>query len=238
MSLQVVVDLPAPAIAQEDTVVGVDLGVHHPAVTASRHFFGPRRWKALEQRRFRLRRALHSTGTRSAKRHLHTLSGQQLRFQRECDHLLSRRIAQSSPAGSTIVLDNLTYIRQRVRQRQGKQQRRVHRWRFAQLAGLITSQGQERGQRVVFIDPRQTSQTCSRCGAHARTNRRSQALFSGRHPACGCTLTADLNASDTIRNKHAFQPRQDFGSWAVVKRPLVSSACRSGTSPALERWGA
>lgn len=199
-TLHVVVDVPTPDIAKDDTVVGVDLGLTHPAVTSTRHFFGKRRWKEIERRRFRLRRALQSKGTRSAKRHLRKLSGKQQRFHRDCDHVLSKRIVQSSPAGSTMVLENLTHIRSRVKQRKGKQQRRLHSWSFAQLARFITYKGQERGQRVVLIDPRHTSQTCSRCGYQARNNRRSQALFSCR--SCSYTLNADLNASYNIRNKH------------------------------------
>lgn len=201
-SLHIVVDVPPPDRARNEAVVGVDLGLNHPAVTSTRHFFGKRRWKEIEQRRFRLKRALQSKGTRSAKRHLRKLSGKQMRFHRDCDHVLSKRIVQSSPEGCTIVLENLTHIRRCVKQRKGKQQRRLHSWSFAQLASFITYKGQERGQRVVFVDPRHTSQTCSRCGYHARNNRRSQALFSCRRPECGYTLNADLNASYNIRNKY------------------------------------
>jgi len=54
--------------------------------------------------------------------------------------------------------------------------------------------------RVVAIDPRHTSQTCSRCGYQHRSNRRSQSLFRCR--ACAYQLNADLNASYNIRDKH------------------------------------
>lgn len=220
-SLHVVVDVPAPEIAKDDTVVGVDLGLNHPAVTSTRHFFGKRHWKEIEQRRFRLKRALQSKGTKSAKRHLRKLSGKQRRFHRDCDHVLSKRIVQSSPAGCTLVLENLTHIRSHVKQRKGQQQRRLHSWSFAQLAGFIIYKGQERGQRVVIIDPRHTSQTCSACGYQARNNRRSQSLFSCR--SCGYILNADLNASYNIRNKHL----------ASLGRALAGGSSSSGLSSPL-----
>jgi IS605 OrfB family transposase len=199
-SLHIVIRAPVPDSAKSDAVVGVDLGLNHPAVTSTRRFLGQRRWKEIEQRRFRLKRALQSKGTKSAKRHLKQLSGKHLRFHRDCDHVLSKQIVQRSPAGATIVLENLTPIRQRVKQRKGKQQHRLHRWSFAQLKGLITYKAEERGQRVVTMDPRHTSQTCSACGQQSRHNRRSQALFSCRQ--CGYTLHADLNAAKNIAAKH------------------------------------
>lgn len=227
-SLHVVVSVPVPAIAKDDAVVGVDLGLTHPAVTSTRRFLGQRRWKEIDQRRFRLKRAHQSKGTKSAKRHLKKLSGKQLRFHRDCDHVLSKQIVHSSPAGSTIVLENLTHIRSRVKQRKGQQQRRLHSWSFAQLKSFITYKAEERGQQVVLVDPRHTSQTCSACGHQARNNRRSQSLFSCRNPQCGYTLNADLNAGYNIRNKHL----------ASLGRTLAGGLPSSGlSSPLLGREG-
>ncbi len=54
--------------------------------------------------------------------------------------------------------------------------------------------------KVVAIDPRHTSQTCSKCGFQHRSNRKSQSLFLCRE--CSYQLNADLNASYNIRDKH------------------------------------
>jgi transposase len=54
--------------------------------------------------------------------------------------------------------------------------------------------------KVVAIDPRHTSQTCSRCGFQSRSNRKTQALFLCKN--CAYSLNADLNASYNIRAKH------------------------------------
>lgn len=199
-SLHVVISALVPDIAKSDAIVGVDLGLAHPAVTSTRRFLGKRRCSISFQRRLPRKRALQSKGTKSAKRHLRKLSGKQMRFHRDCDHVLSKHIVQSSLASSTIVLENLTHIRSRVKQRQGKQQRRLHSWSFAQLKSFITYKAEERGQRVVTVDPRHTSQTCSACGYQARNNRRSQSLFSCRQ--CSYTLNADLNAAKNIAAKH------------------------------------
>src|SRR5689334_89741 len=50
--LHIVVALPAPVVAPASEVIGVDLGLNHPAVTSNKHFLGERRWKEQERRIF------------------------------------------------------------------------------------------------------------------------------------------------------------------------------------------
>ena len=184
-TLHIVVDVPDPIVAPNDTIVGVDLGINRPAVNSERHFLGEKCWKEQERRYFRLRRKLQARGTTSAKRHLKRLSGKQLRQRRDHDHVLSKRIVHSTPPGATIVFENLTHIRETSKIGRGKgnknveHKRKLHSWTFAQLFAFVDYKAQERGVHVERIDPRHTSQTCSWCGHQARNNRRSQSIFHG-----------------------------------------------------------
>ncbi len=229
-TLHIVVSIPEPAIGASGEVIGVDLGLNRPAVTSARQFLGEKRWKEQERRTFRLKRKLQAKGSRSAKRHLKKLSGKQFRRHRDHDHVLSKRIVQNTPEGATIVLENLKNIRQTSNMGRGKKdsqkrenKRRLHSWSFAQLYSFIEYKSQARGIRVVKIDPRHTSQTCSKCGHQARTNRRSQSVFHCR--SCGYQLNADLNASLNIREKYSASLAQDGTpvlSGSAVKGPIVS----------------
>lgn len=229
-TLHIVVSLPEPSIPPTTTVVGVDLGLNRPAVTSNRQFLGEKRWKEQERRVFRLKRKLQAKGTRSAKRHLKKLSGKQFRRRRNHDHVLSKHIVQHASPGSTLVLENLKNIRDTSKMGRGKQgskkrdnKRRLHSWSFAQLYSFIEYKAEARGMRVVKIDPRHTSQTCSKCGYQARTNRRSQSVFHCR--SCGYQLNADLNAAHTIREKYLASLAQDGTpvlSGFAVKEPIVS----------------
>src|SRR5260370_29103488 len=107
-----VVEIPTPSIPSTDEVIGIDLGLNHPAVTSNRQFLGEKQWKEQERRTFRLRRKLQAKGSRSAKRHLKKLSDKQFRRRRDHDHVLSKRIVQHATPGSTIVLENLKNIRE------------------------------------------------------------------------------------------------------------------------------
>lgn len=232
--LHVVVQVPEVVVSPIDVVVGVDLGLNRPAVTSERAFLGRKHWKEVDRRRFRITRKLQSNGSKSAKRHLRKLAGCGRRFHRDCDHVLSKRIVQHTAPGSTLVLENLTNIRDRSAIG-GPTKRRLHAWSFAQLYGFIAYKAEERGIRVVRVDPRHTSQTCSRCGYQARNNRRSQALFVCRQ--CAYSLNADLNAAINIREKYRTSRAAAGRPAAVgspVKLPIVSNPGREcGTSPAL-----
>jgi IS605 OrfB family transposase len=221
--LHVVVTAPAPQIAPTEQVVGVDLGLARPAVTSQNHFLGKKVWKAIEGRLFHLKRALQKKGSRSAKRHLGRVRHKQARFRRDCDHVLSKQIVESAEPGATVVLENLTDIRKRTKaRRKTETKRRIHAWSFAQLKAFIAYKAEERGLTVVVVDPRHTSQACSRCGHSVRTNRRSRGRFVCRK--CGYELQADLNAARNIAAKyHAGGGRAAAGG-RPVNPPIVSTS--------------
>lgn len=213
----VVVSLPAPEVAPSDVVVGCDLGLTRAAVTSDNRFHGGRRWRELEARDFRIRRKLQKCGSKSARRHLRKLSGRIARRRRDHDHVVSRRIVDGPQPGSTLAVENLTDLRSRVRARKANGgQRRLYAWSFATLKGYLTYKAEAHGIRVESLDPRHTSQTCSRCGFQSRHNRRSQSEFQCR--SCGFQLNADLNGSRNIGTK---QPCYTRGWRATVKRPIV-----------------
>ncbi len=148
-TLHVVVSIPAPSIAPTDEVIGVDLGLARPAVTSTRQFLGEKRWQEQERRIFRLKRKLQKKGSKSAKRHLKTLSGQLFRQRKDHDHVLSKRIVQHTAPGSTIVLENLKDIRATSSIGRGKKnktvetKRRFHSWSFAQFHGFLSYKAEE-----------------------------------------------------------------------------------------------
>jgi putative transposase len=110
--------------------------------------------------------------------------------------------------------------------------RRMHSWSFAQLSSFTEYKAAARGSIVTKVDPRQTSQTCSKCGYHHRSNRRSQSLFKCRQ--CGYCLNADLNASKNIREKYITSLASVDTSSLVgtsVNVPIVSTLRSEGQPP-------
>ncbi len=198
--LHVVVTLPAVEFVPNGDVIGVDFGITRPAVASNNQFFGKRSWKNTERRYFRLKRALQSKGSDSAKRHLKKLSHKVSRFRLNCDHVVSRQLVQSVSPGATIAIENLMEIRNTTQQNGREQRRAMHQWTFNRLRDLLVYKAEGCGCVVVGVDPHHTSQCCSRCGYVHRSNRRSQSRFKCQN--CGFELNADLNGSRNIAVKY------------------------------------
>ncbi|PKL76043.1 MAG: transposase [Candidatus Melainabacteria bacterium HGW-Melainabacteria-1] len=200
--LHVVVSTPPKEVTAQqepEQLVGVDLGIVSPAVDSRGWSYGAEHWKDVQARNFKLRRELQSKGTRSAKRKLKRIAGRERRFRRDCDHVLSKRLVQSMAAGETLVFEDLTHIRGRVKACRA-QRRRLHSWSFAQLQDFVKYKAEAVGIQVALVDPRYTSQTCSQCQYVSRSNRPEQAVFKCRQ--CGFKCHADYNAALNIRANH------------------------------------
>lgn len=213
--MHVVVTLPDPPIpAETGKVVGVDVGISRIAVSSDGEFFDGKRVKEHAREFFRLRRALQAKGTKSARRHLKRLRRQENRFRRDVNHRVSKLLVASLPPGSTIVMENLTDIRERVKARR-QQRRELHNWPFAQVQQFVTYKAAMRGIQVSYVDARYSSQSCSRCGHLARSNRQMQSWFLCRK--CGYQLNADLNAARNLARR-----ANGASGGLFVNRPIVS----------------
>ncbi|MDN8793375.1 transposase, partial [Staphylococcus aureus] len=85
--------------------------------------------------------------------------------------------------GDTIAIEDLTGIRSRTTKR-GKEARHLHNlWPYHLFRTFLTYKAERKGIRVVAVNPRDTSKTCSRCGHCSKGNRKTQAVF--RCETCG-----------------------------------------------------
>ena len=75
----------------------------------------------------------------------------------------------------------------------------LQHWTYYDLQSKIENKAKEHGIRIVKINPRYTSQRCSKCGAIDSGSRTSQARFCCTK--CGFTANADYNASQNISIK-------------------------------------
>ena len=196
--LHVVVSCPVTIVEPTGKAIGVDLGINRLAVTSQPRFFGSKHLKESNNRSFRLRRALQGKGTKSARRHLKKLSGRLKRFQADCNHVIAKQIVSSCQPGDTLVMENLTDIRERTKARR-QQRRAMSNWSFRQLQGFIAYKAAWKGVHVQFVDARYTSQACSRCGYIDKRNRVNQSQFSCKH--CGYQQHADLNAASNLASR-------------------------------------
>lgn len=203
------VEVMAEATREVSEYLGVDLGIVNIATDSDGERYSGDAIERVRVRHQRLRDALQARGTRSAKRHLRRLVGQEARFRSDTNHVISKRLVASAKGTDRgLALEDLRGIRGRVTVRQG-QRARHGAWAFHQLRAFVAYKAERSGVPVVIVDPRNTSRTCPACACCDKRNRPSQSEF--RCIACGFGGNADHVASRNI----AFR--------ATVNRPIVSN---------------
>jgi putative transposase len=196
-----------PQIAETDAAIGIDLGIVNLATDSEGQTFTGAKVHEVRQRYHQRRQELQRVGTPSAKRRLKKLSGREKRFQKDINHKISKTLVRKAVVSrKALALEDLTGIRERTTVRRENRYER-HSWAFYQLRMYIAYKAAWASVDVRFVDPRNTSRTCSECGHCTKANRQSQASFQCKQ--CGFCCNADLNAAINI-------------SRADVKRPLVA----------------
>lgn len=210
--LLVTLDTPEEPPMEPTRFLGVDLGIVTLATDSDDNSYTGLPVEVVRQRCGRARQTYQSTHTRSAKRRLKKMARHEARFRRDVNHCIAKQlVAHAKDTQAALSLEELTGIRDRMTVRKG-QRNKQHSWSFNQLRQFVTYKAQRAGVPVVFVDPRNTSRTCSRCGFVEKRNRRSQAEFSCLR--CGHTLHADLNAARNLATR------------AAVKRPDLVTPVR------------
>lgn len=193
--------------------LGIDMGIVNLATDSDGNHFSGSRVEAKRQWYESRRKVLQSVGTKSARRRLKQISGRQRRFQKDVNHCISKCIVELAKRTSRgIAIEELEGIRERVRLRR-KQRARHANWQFHQLRSFLEYKSELLGVVLQVVNPRYTSQACSRCGHCDKSNRSTRDDF--LCSSCGYAVPADWNAAVNIAAR------------ADVNQPMVS------TTPAL-----
>jgi len=188
--------------------LGVDMGITNIAYDSKGNQYSGEHVTVLRKRHVRLRKKLQSKGTKSAKRLLKKRNKKEQRFAKDINHQISKKIIETAKRHSIgISLEDLKGICQRVTVRK-KQRYSLHSWSFYDLKQKILYKARLVGVPVILVDPKYTSQECSKCGYIKKSNRKSQSKFSCS--SCGHAAHADYNAACVISSR------------AAVNRPYIS----------------
>lgn len=196
----------------ENTVVGVDLGVAIPAVCAlsndeyAREFIGSKddflrvRTKIQAQKR-RLQRSLkNSSGGHGRSKKLKPLdrfAEYEKNFVQTYSHMVSKRVVDFA------VKHNAKYINIEDLDGYDSSEFILRNWSYYQLQQYITYKAGIYGIEVRKVNPYHTSQICSCCGHWEEGQRIDQSHFKCK--SCGAELNADFNAAKNIAKSTDFR---------------------------------
>jgi IS605 OrfB family transposase len=194
--LCVVVEVSEESPYDPKGILGVDLGIKNLAVDSDGEVHSGEQTIQTRERLDSLKARLQRKGTKSAKRHLKRLSGRMARFSKDVNHCISKRlVAKAKDTLRSIALEDLEGIRRRVTVRKA-QNRSLHTWNFGLLRMFVDYKAKIAGVPLVFVDPRNTSQTCPSCGNVSKENRPTRDEF--RCTQCGYAGPADYIAAMNI----------------------------------------
>jgi len=177
--IMVQVNIPDKEVMKKEDVkvLGMDRGIKDIAVGRYQY----------------LKRKLQHLGTRSAHRKLKKLSGRERRLVRDVNHTISKKIVSLPHDVFSLEALNPAYMRENG---QGKRFRKMlGSWSPSELQKFIEYKAEDAGKTVIYVNPKYTSQRCSKCG-YVDKNNRHGSVFRCRN--CGFELNADLNASRNI----------------------------------------
>lgn len=167
-------------------VIGVDFGIVKLAVLSNNVFFDGRQVRWRKERWAERRRALQRAGRLSRVK---KEAGRERRWMQYINHCISKRIVEMAKAvGKAIALENLLGIRERAKGSK-KLNRMMSGWNFRELASFIEYKANLAGVPVIYVDPKETSKTCPKCGNVSRYNRKAQGWF--KCTRCGYQSDAD-----------------------------------------------
>jgi IS605 OrfB family transposase len=222
-------ELPDVPVEEPSSFLGVDCGIKRVAVCSNDNFYPTNHILAIKWRYQQLRKELQSKGTRSAKRKLMQVSGRERRFMTDENRKISKWIC--SMPYTCIVLENIRGIKLLTKKKKKvtkKVRRKFGNWSYYQLERFTIERAEKVGKTILFVNPRYTSQRCSRCGYISKNNRPSQSDFF----CCECwfELNADLNAARNL---------SDFGKTEIgrasVNSPNVAVLSLTETIVSLSR---
>ncbi|OKY77435.1 MAG: IS605 OrfB-like transposable element containing RNAse H-like and Zn finger domain [Candidatus Methanohalarchaeum thermophilum] len=174
------------------TIMGIDLGIENLAVTSTGRFYSGTELFSRRERYEEVRGKLQAKGTRSAHLTIKQMSGRENRFACDTLHRISKKIVEEaiSKDVDVIAMEELEKIRQKI-----SNNKKFQTWAFKKLQEYIEYKANERGIEVKFVDPKYTSQRCSRCGTTLKQNRINQHF---ECKDCGYRVDSDYNAAKNI----------------------------------------
>lgn len=182
--------------------IGVDRGLYNFVTLSDGTIISSKAAIAVKRKYQYNRSKLRQKGTRSAKRKLKKLSGREKRFMLDFNHVVSKQLANNSNV-SCYILEDLNGIRKR---RKGKKLNSwLSNWSYFRFQNLLEYKCSFNDIKVVYVDPRYTSQKCNQCGVIEKSNR----IKSKYICACGYRNHSDVNAALNIRDNYALSMNKD-----------------------------
>lgn len=218
-------------IDEPETIIGVDVGEWNVAVAVaiSKHnsskpmkgqFWSGARVRYVRGKYAHIRRNLQRKKRLDLVKRIGSKEG---RIVNQILHTIAKEVVEYAKQFSKpiIIMERLNGIREEMNS-SAKLNRRLHAWSFRKLQQYIEYKANLEGIPVVYVNPKNTSKRCHRCGHVARKveGREFKCL------KCGLVYNRDLNSAINIA--HALTRGVGWGSCEPPELPHEAFAVKAG----------
>lgn len=156
-------------------VVGHDRGIRFITTSYGSNgktvFFNGNEIKQKRAHYKTLRKQLQQVKSPSSRRRIKAIGQRENRWMNDVNHCISKALVMNNPKGTLHVIEDLTNIRSATEKVKVKDRYVAVSWSYYDLEKKLMYKALERGQKVIKVDPRYTSQTCPKCGHIEKSNR-------------------------------------------------------------------
>ena len=214
--LMATISIPDPLLVETSGVLGIDFGIVELATDSEGNSYSGEAVKTRRRNVGAHRKGLQMCGSRRAKRTLRKMKRKVSRYTKWVNHNIAKQVVSTALSSrKAICLETLTGIRERASAFNREMRWQMGNWAFYELGNFIAYKAKRVGLPTIFVDPRNTSRTCSECGHCDKANRKSQSCFLCLK--CGFQTNADYNAARNIACK-------GLETRANVRAPKVAHA--------------
>lgn len=174
ISLSVSKQVSIPEYTEVSTIIGVDRGIRKILAYSSDSKDFISSGGKIKQKRANLqalRKELQRKQTPSARRKIKKIGQRENRYVNNENHCFAKALVDQFPKSSLIVLEDLTGIRSATEKVRIRDRYISVSWAFDDLGKKIEYKAKQRGQEVIFVNPKYTSQRCPICGHISQSNR-------------------------------------------------------------------
>ena len=163
------------AYTDVNNIVGVDLGINFLATTYDSRgkttFYKGNMVKHKRGQFKATRKQLQMRQTPSARKKLKQIGSRENRYVTDVNHQITKALVDQYPKGTLFVLENLTGVRAVTEKVRVKDRYVSVSWAFYQFRQMLEYKAGMKGQKVITVNPKYTSQTCPKCGHIEKANR-------------------------------------------------------------------
>ena len=191
------VDVPEEDVKDISEFTGVDFGITNIVATNDGVVHTDNSLMEYREKRQKVRSSIQSKRTKSSKRLLKRLSGREKTHANIVNHTIAKSIVLTAKEqGKGIAIEDLTGIRFTSKRRSKKFKTKLGRWSFGDLRVKLEYKSLLNGVKLIVVNPRYTSQTCSSC---KNIGKRTNKVFKCTNTNCEVdTVDADFNAAQNI----------------------------------------